>query len=115
MKEKEYIETLFSKAQALKSGECLWTTFGPLDSFRIIRKEKEEVFSFQRKGSYFTSPWTEAFPFNDALHLAFYLGISPHYTYYAKNEFSGKEDAHMDNIVNFCNAFKLRHKSETEK
>lgn len=111
--EKEYIENLFKKAQALKPGECLWTTFGPSDSFRIVRTK--EGFSLQRKGNYFTSPWKEAFPFNDALHLDFYLGISPYYKFYAQNVFSGKEDAHMDNIVNYCNAFKLRPIAETEK
>lgn len=111
--EKECIELLLYKAQVLKTGECLWTTFGPSDSFRIVRTK--DGFSFQRKGSYFTSQWKEAFPFNDALHLDFYLtSVYPHYTYYAQNVLSGKEDAYMSNIVNYCNAFKIKVINETE-
>lgn len=105
----EYITNLMDKINGLGENEILQTAFGPEDKYKIERGE--DGFLLSSKGIYFTSRWRAEFIFQGGSQLLNKLKAHPYYIFYAKNVFSGKEDAHMDNISNFCNSFK-KHKTD---
>jgi len=100
-----YILNLFAKCEALKAEERLTTTFGANHSYDIFRYEGK--FLIQQTGNYWKRDAIyESFKFATAKELNQKLRTIPYYDWYAKNHFTGKTQ-HMDNISNFCNAFKL--------
>lgn len=107
----EYIINLYSKCLNLKDNEILKTSFGPDHIYKI--EKHNDFFTMFQCGNYWRENRVESsFTFNSSLSLLRNLKTEPYIRYYAVNVFSGNIQF-LDNIGNFCNAFKIyEHKKK---
>lgn len=104
METPNYIKELFSKCEKLIDVSYLRATFGANHVYRITKSDNGFVLS--QHGVYWRENKTiSSFFFKTERELYTTLKTEPYHRFYSVNHFSGKP-IHMDNIGNFCNAFK---------
>ena len=97
---------LFDKCKLLNQDELMFTTFGPDRAYTIEKKADETlVFKVWDVFNVFEYKPKSELILKDAGTLVLFLVTSPEH--YATNVFSGKL-SHMDNWINFVQAFQLR-------
>lgn len=108
---KEAFEELLNKAKALNDNEYLHTTFGPMEAFTIERRD--ENFVLKVWDVYHRFEYAPRLEYKIENTLDIYLFIEHNPQYYAQNVFTGK-NTHMDNWINFIEAFKVKTYQEDD-